>query len=79
MLINANIEYEKSEEQRNTSTFYLFGISKRFLNEANLINNTTLLKYKKPFIPVAGLRWLLLCVTIGALALAILGYLKTQG
>ena len=78
-LIAADVPYEKGEETRNERNFTLFGIHKKYSHKVTPINTDTIIKHKAPFIPDKGLMWFTFILTVGVLALAFIGYLKSLG
>lgn len=56
---------------------YLFGVHRRFFREALHENHLVKAATRTKFIPVAGLRWLLLVGTAAAVGLAVLGFFRT--
>ena len=79
LLVENNISYERATEDEGVVKRYLFGVLKRDFEIVHKFNNVAIGKYRQPFIPTAGLRWLLLIVMMVSIALAIAGYLKITG
>lgn len=77
-LVRENIWFERSSEDHKQRTYYLFGLHKNDFKRAERINLLVEGKHKKPFIPIAGLRWLIVLFGMTAITLAVVGYCKQQ-
>ena len=77
-LTNEKIWFEKSSEAHKQRTYYLFGLHKTDFKRAERINLSVEGKHKKPFIPIAGIRWFIVLFGMSMLTLAIVGYCKQQ-
>ena len=73
-----NITFEKGEEQKKTTTFFLFGIHKRDFKRTLKMNYLVEAKHKKPLIPFKAFRYFLILVSTAAMTLAIMGYCERQ-
>jgi hypothetical protein len=78
-LIANGISYERFEEidENKKTPVYYFLVSKRQHQAVKYLNNVTIGKFRKPFIPNKLLRIMVIVLGLGSFALAILGYLKT--
>lgn len=70
--------FEKGEEDKRNTKYFLYGVHKNDFKITQNFNFSVEAKNKKPFIPVAWLRYFLLIVSAIAMSLAILGYCKAQ-
>lgn len=77
-LTSRNIWFEKGEEEKRNVNYFLFGVHKSDFKTVQKINYQVEAKNKKPFIPVAWLRYFLLVFSAVLLTLAVLGYCEAQ-
>lgn len=77
-LIIQKIWFEKGTEEKRSVNYILFGVHKTDFKVAQKINYSVEGKNKKPFIPVAWLRYFLLLFSGIVLTLAIMGYCEAQ-
>lgn len=75
LLVEYKIHFEFDNEKTEKTTLYLFGIHKRDLKVATHLNNLTIGKFRKPFIAEPVFRYFVLVLGLGAIFLAVLGYL----
>ena len=71
------IWYERDSDFSNDRTVYLFGVKNEVLSIAQRANYKVSAKYRKPLISNAILRYSLLAIFLLAMALAIVGYVKS--
>lgn len=77
-LIEAEIWFERSSEQKSTRLFHLFGIHKNDFKTAEKINFKVEGKHKKPLIPFKALRYGLILFSAIVMTLAIMGYCESR-
>ena len=75
LLVEEEIEYERAVEEETVKR-YLFGVHRRYRAQAMELNNRAIGRFRKKFIPNNLLRWVILFITLVAVFLAILGYLR---
>ncbi len=75
MLNESKIRYERYRDTDGPSPVILFGVHKSLFKEALRCNYLIYGKHREPFISHPLLRWALLIVTAGMIALAVAGYL----
>jgi len=73
-----NISFEKGEEEKRTTTFFLFGIHKRDFKRILKMNYLVEAKHKKPLIPFKAFRYFLILFSTLAMTLAIMGYCERK-
>ena len=73
-----NMWYERDEESSKQRTYHLFGLHKSDFKKAQKMNYAVEGKHKKPLIPVAGLRYLVVLFGLLMITLSIIGYCKQQ-
>lgn len=74
VLQEKKIWFERSENQTRSKFYYLFGVNKRDFNAVQSINFTVEGKNRGFLMPNRYFRWAVLILSIGMVALAILGY-----
>lgn len=79
LLTGRNVTFERDSQEDAGEIEYLFGIHKDYFKDALWCNNMIHARHRKPFIPSRFGRWALLLFVAGVIALAIIGYLKSQG
>ena len=75
MLIEHKITFEKDEETTEKQHYFLYAIHKKDFRTALMLNNLTIGHFRKPFISDPNFRWLVLLIGIGAVTLAITGFI----
>jgi len=75
ILIEHKIEFQKDSHEGGNGNLFLFDIHKRDLKAATHLNNLTIGKFRKPFIPDTFFRYFVLFLGLGAILLGIIGYL----
>lgn len=75
-LENQGIAFEAHHDPSEREPF-LFGVHRRWFKEALHANHLVKAATRTKFIPVAGLRWMLLVGTAVAVGLAVLGFFRT--
>ena len=78
MLVDRQVEFERHFDEGESPPVTLFGIEKRFMDKADKCNYLTHAKFRKPLIRNSALRWLLLIVVGAMIAIAFIGYFKSQ-
>ncbi len=76
LLKKENITFERHFEEQDREI--LFGVHKRFQRKALNANFLTHAKFRKPFISNRLVKYSLLIITFGMIALAIVGYIRTR-
>lgn len=71
-----DVVFERYEEEENGKIKYYFGISKSYSKDAHYVNRMLHAEHRKPFIPIKGLRYFVLILTLIFVVLGIIGYLK---
>lgn len=78
LLTEKSIWFERFEDEDQPNRPIWFAIDKNDLEKVKYINNLTLGKYRKPFIPNPTLRWAVILFALSILALAIGGAIMNQ-
>lgn len=78
LLNTNNIEFEKDIGEDLVKRT-LFGIHQKHTSEAMRLNNIAIGKHRHPFIKDPILRYAVIIISIGLIALAIIGYLQSNG
>lgn len=85
-LKDAAIEFEREASETGSDhdgapdgrpRAHRFGVHRQHFKEALKVNHLLHGQHRAPFIPHAGLRWAMLVVTAAAVALALLGWMKS--
>lgn len=74
----AGIAFEKDVTESGPNKRYLYGVNKRDMSVARKCNNLAVGAYRKPFISDPLLRYVVIAISVGLIALAIIGYLKSN-
>jgi len=74
MLAVENIEFERHYDEGGKQPRHLFGIHKRYNKRAMHCNNMLHAKHRQKFISNPWLRYVVLAITLGAVALGLAGY-----
>lgn len=78
LLLEREVIFEKFSEGEGDDLEVLYGIERRFFKDAMWSNHMVYARHRKPFIPNAAFKWFMLLFTASAIALAIIGYLKSS-
>lgn len=79
LLIEHKVEYERFDDlDKAGEKIYYFGIRRSFFKEVEKLNNITIGQYRDKFIPQAAVRWVVVVVGLAAMAIAVLGYIKSR-
>ena len=78
LLEDRHVEFERYLDTDSEQQKILFGVSKRWQKEANNSNFLTHAEFRKPMIKSRLLGVLLIVVTLAFIAVAIIGYFKSQ-
>lgn len=78
LLLQDNIWFEKETYNEDETIWYVFGVRNSDLKKVKHINYLVAAKYRKPIIPNIYFRWILLLVSFGLIALAIIGYFMSN-
>jgi hypothetical protein len=74
LLVEHKLTFEKDVEEIESGHIYLFGIHKKDFQIATRLNNLTIGKFRKPFIPDTFFRYFVLLLGLGAILLGVIGY-----
>ena len=77
ILIREKLWYEKDEDEVKAGKTYLFGVKKDDFERVQRANFEVAAKHRKPLITNKILRYSLLIIFFGFLAIAIIGYIKS--
>jgi len=77
-LSESNIDFEKDVTENGPNKRFLYAIHRRDLAQAKQCNNLAVGTYRKPFIADPVLRYTVIALSIGLIALAVIGYIKSN-
>lgn len=77
-LERSGIAFERGDAEGPSEVGHLFGIHRRDFKEALRLNHLLHGRHRTPFIPHAPLRWGVLILTAGVLAVAVIGWFRTN-
>ncbi|MFK7807192.1 MAG: hypothetical protein AB8F74_05245 [Saprospiraceae bacterium] len=77
LLQDRDVVFERYLDPESERQRILFGVSKRYLKDANQCNFLTHAEFRKPFIKNRLLGVTLVVVTLAIIALSIVGYIKS--
>jgi hypothetical protein len=78
LLVSRGVTFERHFAVDSDPQVYLFGIAKSYLSESNKCNYLTHAHFRKPLIANVWLKWATLIITLGLVALALVGYLQSR-
>ncbi len=78
MLKDADIWFERGQEDKRGQQYTLFGINNRDFKRAEKFNYIVEAKHKNRFIPLGWLRWTVIALSAGIMTLTLIGYCKAQ-
>ena len=78
LLIEYKLHFERYNEKKGDRLVYYFGIKRVDENTSNQLNNLTLGRYRRKFIPDRTIRLGIMFLSVGILLLAIVGFIKSR-
>ena len=78
LLQDRSVPFERFLDTESPTHRILFGIKKTFSSDAMYCNNMCHARYRKHFIPIKWLRYAMLIIVFGTLALALWGFFKSN-
>ena len=78
LLIEYKLHFERYNEKKGDRLVHYFGIKRIDENISNQLNNLTLGRYRRKFIPDRKLRMGVMVISFGVLLLAIIGFIKSN-
>ena len=76
--IEYKLHFERYNEKKGDRLVYYFGIKRIDESTSNQLNNLTLGRYRRKFIPDYKLRLGVMVLSVGVLLLAIIGFIKSR-
>ncbi len=77
LLIEYKLHFERHNENKSGRIVYYFGIKRSDEKVSNQLNNLTLGRYRKKFIPDNKLRNIIMLISMSILLLAVIGFIKS--
>lgn len=78
LLIEQKIWFEKGDNEESEKAKYLFAINKDDLHKVKKLNNLTIGKYRKPFMPNRVFKYAVMVISFTILILAIVGFVLVE-
>ena len=73
LLVEHRIVFERGEDETSYKARFLFAVSKDDMEVVKRLNNITIGRYRKKFIPNTYFRLVLIAISLAVLAIAIIG------
>ena len=78
LLIEHKIWFEKGDNDESQKARYLFAINRDDLGRVKNLNNLTIGKYRKPFMPNKVFKYIVMVISFIVLLLAVIGFVLVE-
>lgn len=78
LLEKEGIQFERFRETEDGRDLVYFALRKQLEKKVRKLNFLAIGRYREPFIPNTGFRWMVLIISFGILGLAIVGWLTSE-